>query len=65
MREFPEEKAKVIEEYERFSQLFIEDKLEFESEAKKAIDSIISQAENEERKNNLRKLQAQWNQALR
>lgn len=60
MREFPKEKAEVIKEYERLHQLFIKDRLEFDSETKKAVENVINKAENEERRNNLRKLQESW-----
>ncbi len=64
MKYFPEEKAQVIRDFERLQRLFIEDRLEFDSESKKAIQGIIDQAESEERKHNLIRLQETWNQAL-
>ncbi len=64
MKQFPEEKAEIIREYERFSKLYNQDKGEFDFETRKALDNIINQAESDERRNNLRKLQEQWNKTL-
>ncbi len=64
MRYFPEEKAQVIKDYERLQLLYKKDRLEFDNESKKEIQKIIDQAESEERKYNLMRLQETWNQAL-
>ena len=64
MREFPEKRAEVIKEYERLHQLFANDRLEFESEIKRAVENIISKAKNEIRKNNLKKLQKRLDDTL-
>lgn len=64
MRSFPEEKAQVIRDYNRFQLLYKSDRIKFENESKKAIQKIFDQAENEERKNNLMRLQESWDIAL-
>ncbi len=64
MRNFPEEKAQVIRDYERLQQLYKNNRIQFENESKIAIQRIIDQAENKERQYNLMRLQESWNIAL-
>ncbi len=64
LKEFPEEKEKVIEEYERLSQLYKQDRHSFENEIQTAFDVVINEAENVKRKSNLLKLQVKLNKNL-
>ncbi len=64
MRNFPEEKAQVIRDYERLQQLYKNNRIQFENESKIAIQRIIDQAENKERQYNLMRLQESWDIAL-
>ncbi len=61
LKDFPEEKAKVIEEYERLSQLFKQNHPSFEKEIKATVDRVIDEAENKKRKSGLLRLQARLN----
>ena len=58
MKEYPEEKAKVIKQYEILQHLFCTDKVKFESETKRAIEKVILEAENESSRINLKRMQA-------
>lgn len=62
-REVREKRA--LENHERLSRLFREDRLAFERERKRLIDDVINQAENEEQRDRLKELQAKWNKRMR
>ncbi len=64
MKEFPDEKAKVIKQYDMLQQLYSSDRVQFEFEVKKAIEKVISEAENDNRRNNLEKMQTRLNIGL-
>lgn len=64
-----EEREKIREEalerHERLHSLFVEDRLSFERERKKAIDELISRAGNEEMKQKMRAWQSAWDKKMR
>ncbi len=58
-------KEMALQEHERLARLFRQDRFKFELERKNAIEEIIKDAETEERRSNLRKLQRRWDNILK
>ena len=64
-----EEREKIrkeaLEEHARLHKLFVEDRLSFERERKRMIDNVINSAEDEELRQALKALQADWDRKMR
>ena len=60
-----ERRKKALEEHARLHRLFVEDRLAFERERKKMIDTVINSARSEEEKEKLRALQAKWDKRMK
>lgn len=64
-RERKERERKAVEMHAEMHRLFIEDRLAFERKRKRMIDELINSAEDEERRNALRSLQASWDKKMK
>jgi hypothetical protein len=60
-----EREAAALENHRRLHRLFVEDRLAFERERKRAIDDLINSVEEEGQRERLRDLQALWDQRVK
>jgi len=65
MNDISERKRKWLEEHDRLSRLFKEDRLTFERERKKRINNTIDRSRSRAGRVRLRELQNQWDSVLR
>ncbi|MEW6667520.1 MAG: DUF3135 domain-containing protein [Thermodesulfobacteriota bacterium] len=57
--------AAALKEHERLHRLFREDRLSFERERKRAIDSLINSVKDEAQRRSLREFQESWDRKMR
>lgn len=60
-----EREAAALENHQRLHRLFVEDRLAFERERKRAIDDLINSVEEEGQRERLRDLQALWDKRVK
>ena len=60
-----ERRAASLENHQRLHRLFVEDRLAFERERKRAIDDLIESVKEEDQRERLREQQAQWDKRMR
>jgi hypothetical protein len=60
-----EREAAALENHRRLHRLFVEDRLAFERERKRAIDDLINSVEEEGQRERLRDLQALWDKRVK
>lgn len=60
-----EREAAALENHRRLHRLFVEDRLAFERERKRAIDDLINSVEEEGQRERLRDLQALWDKRMK
>lgn len=58
-------REKALEDHARLHKLFVEDRLSFERERKRAIDELIHGVADPEQRENLRELQESWDNKMR
>jgi len=58
-------RKEALEEHDRLSRLFREDRLAFERERKRMIDDLINNVEDQEQRNRLRSFQEAWDKKMR
>ena len=65
MEDKSEREKKWMEEHERLSRLFVEDRLTFERERKRRIEKTINRIRSRTRRHRLRELQSNWDTILK
>jgi len=65
VEEKEERRQKALEEHARLHQLFVEDRLSFERERKRMIESVVKSARSEEEKEKLKALQTKWDKRMK